>query len=140
MTRRRTTRVRKYVSLRKKLAAALSMLLPQDVRDDLRERRVPAKMVIGLFDQDHVVLHAFGGPDEWWNFTPMLRAPHRKKSAGDTSIVAKSDRIKAEHDEHRRRMLKPSRRRKPKGSIPSRGFQQGHRPLRNRNNFERRPG
>ena len=88
MTRRRP-RPRKYVAIREKWAAALSMLLPQAQRDELRERHATAKEVIGLFDQDHVIFHVIGGPDKWWNFTPMLRAPHRQKSRRDTSTVAK---------------------------------------------------
>jgi len=82
---KRRTRPRKYVAIREKWAAALSMLLPQDVRDELREKKVPAKTIISMFDQDHVIFHAWGGPDRWWNFTPMLRAPHREKSRRDTS-------------------------------------------------------
>lgn len=136
---RRTKRPRKYVAIREKWAAALSLLLPQDVRDNLRERKVPAKTVIALFDQDHVVLHAFDGPDRWWNFTPMLRAVHREKSRRDTSIVAKGDRLKAEHEEFRRRMLTPGRSKKrERSTIPTGSFPKGHRPLRSRNNFDRR--
>lgn len=101
----RRKRARKYVSLREKLAAALSMLLPQEVRDDLRARKVPAKVVIGMFDQDHVIFHAIGGPDKWWNFTPMLRGPHREKSRRDKSTISKMDRVSAAHDDFRRRAL-----------------------------------
>ncbi len=122
-------RPRHYVSLREKLAAALSMLLPADVRDDLRERRVPAKTVIGLFDLDHVVFHAWGGPDRWWNLTPLLRAAHREKSRRDKSAIAKSDRIAKEHQDFRRRILavekKPRERsnRRPSGrKLQSRPF------------------
>ena len=108
------------------------MLLPQEVRDELRERRAAAKEVIGLFDQDHVVLHALGGPDRWWNFTPLLRAPHREKSRRDTSIVAKTRRLNAEQEDFRRNLLKPRGRghvtrdkgRWPQGrKIQSRGFE-----------------
>ena len=130
MTRRRTKRPRKYVAIREKWAAALSMLLPQGLRDELRAKQVPAKTVISMFDQDHVVLHAFDGPDRWWNFTPMLRAAHREKSRRDTSIVAKSDRLKAEHEDFRRRVLAPVKRPRrnnsqwPKGrKLQSRGFE-----------------
>lgn len=129
MTRRRTTRPRKYVAIREKWAAALSMLLPQTQRDELRERKAPAKTVIGLFDQDHVVLHALGGEDRWWNFTPMLRAPHREKSRRDTSIVAKVDRLSATQEDFQRRVLALTKRPRlqsnwPKGrKLQSRGFQ-----------------
>lgn len=140
MTRHRTKRPRKYVAIREKWAAALSMLLPQEVRDDLRERKVPAKTVIALFDQDHVVLHAFDGPDRWWNFTPMLRALHREKSRRDTSIVAKSGRLVEGQREHLATMArkligpspfeeKPKRSRWPQGrKLQSRGFERRARP------------
>lgn len=136
---KRRTRPRKYVAIREKWAAALSMLLPQDVRDELREKKVPAKTIISMFDQDHVIFHAWGGPDRWWNFTPMLRAPHREKSRRDTSTIAKSNRVKAEHEDFRRRVLAPEK--KPRGNPLTRD---GHRrwprgrKLRSRG-FERRP-
>ncbi len=96
----RRKRARKYISLREKLAAALSMLLPQEQRDELRAKKVPAKVVIGLFDFDHAILHALGGPDIWPNMTPLLRVPHREKSRRDTSTVAKVDRITAAEIAH----------------------------------------
>lgn len=108
-------RERKYLRLRDRLAAALSMLLPQEQRDDLRARKVPAKVVIALFDQDHVILHALGGADKWWNLTPMLRPPHRLKSRQDTSIVAKVDRLSQDAVEFRRRVLaRPCGAKRPK--------------------------
>ena len=104
---RHRTRARKYVRLRERLAAAYAMLLPQQQRDDLRTRKVPAKTVLALFTDDHNELHALGGSDRWFNLTPMLRAPHKEKSRRDTSIVAKVDRLSAAHEEHRRKMLAP---------------------------------
>lgn len=86
-------RARKYVSIREYWAAALSMLLPQAQRDELRARKAPAKSVIALFHQDHNILHAFGGPDRWWNLTPMLREAHIEKTKRDIAIVHKSRRI-----------------------------------------------
>jgi hypothetical protein len=129
--KRRRTRPRKYVAMREKWAAALSMLLPQAVRDELRERRATAKEVISLFDQDHVVLFAFSGADKWWNFTPMLRAPHREKSRRDTAIVAKVRRLSANEEDFRRRMLKPN---KPR--VTRDGRWPRDRKLRSRSNFE----
>jgi len=78
--------------------------LPQAERDDLRRRRVSAQSVIGLWEFDHVVLHAFGGADEWWNLDPKLKAVHREKSRRDTSIVAKTKRIEANVELHNARM------------------------------------
>src|SRR5579883_1228428 len=85
----RRKRARKYISLREKLAAALSLLLPQELRDELRAAKVPAKSVISMFHQDHNILFALDGADKWWNLTPLLKDPHRQKSRRDTSIVAK---------------------------------------------------
>lgn len=88
-----SARRRGYVRLGDKLAAALACLLPAEQRDDLRARNVPAGDVIALFEMDHVVLHALGGSDEWYNLDPKLNAPHREKSRRDTAIVAKIKRI-----------------------------------------------
>jgi 5-methylcytosine-specific restriction endonuclease McrA len=108
-------RERKYLRLRDRLAAALSMLLPQEQRDELRSRKATAKEVIGLFDQDHVVLHSLGGSDKWWNLTPMLRHPHRLKSQQDTSTVAKVRRLEQDAVDFRRRVLaKPCGAKRPK--------------------------
>jgi hypothetical protein len=158
---RRRTRPRKYVAMREKWAAALSMLLPQAVRDELRERRAPAKEVIALFDQDHVVFHAIGGADRWFNFTPMLRPLHREKSKRDISTIAKVRRLSREQAGHEAAMrakllpkdgLDPNapigwedvERRLdghpwPKRTIPSRPFPKGRQRLQSRNNL-RRPG
>jgi hypothetical protein len=126
----RTKRPRKYVAIREKWAAALSMLLPQALRDELREKRAPAKTIISMFDQDHVVFHAWGGPDRWWNFTPLLRPAHREKSRRDKSTIAKTARVSAQHEDFRRRVLAPVKRprerksRFPQGrKLQSRGFQ-----------------
>lgn len=127
MTPRRK-RARKYISLREKLAAALSMLLPQEQRDALRARKAPAKAVIACFDFDHVVLHALLGPDRWHNLTPLLRTIHRQeKSPRDTSIVAKTRRLSAKQEEFNRKVVaRPcGQKRQPKKgirSIPGRRF------------------
>lgn len=123
---------RKYISLREKLAAALSMLLPQEQRDDLRERKVPAKIVISLFHQDHGILHAHDGADKWWNLTPMLVGPHKEKSKIDTAIAAKVKRVSAAEEEFRRKLLAktPGQKRKRKATIRNRGFAKCYRPLR----------
>ena len=90
-------RPRKYIPLPERLASALSMLLPQEQRDDLRARKVPAKAVIRLFTPDHIILHAHGGPGKWWNITMALRGPNLKaKDNSDTSIAAKVARIRGE--------------------------------------------
>ncbi len=132
----RRKRARKHIALREQLAAALAFLLPEAQERELRAAKVSAKTVIALFSPDHSVLHALGGSDKWWNIYPMLRAPHKEKSRRDTSIVAKVDRIAPEHEDFRRRMLKPD---KGRASLdkPSR-FPRG-RKLQSRNDLRRRP-
>jgi hypothetical protein len=110
-------RKRKYIKLREQLAAALSMLLPQVQRDELRSKKAPAKTVIALFSPDHSVLHALGGSDRWWNLTPMLREPHKEKSRNDTSTVAKVRRIDAKWNDFTRRLLSPAKRSPAKRSL-----------------------
>ncbi len=87
-------RKRGHISLKTKLAAALSMLMHQEDRDYWRRAKAPAAIILALFDFDHVVLHAHDGDDEWHNLTPMRREPHREKSHRDTSIVAKTKRLR----------------------------------------------
>lgn len=87
------SRPRKHIPLTERLAMALACLLPQEQRDDLRARKVPAKSIISLFEADHIVLHALGGSDFWWNLHPTLRMQHREKSRRDTSICAKVKRL-----------------------------------------------
>lgn len=88
-----SNRKRDYIPLPEKLAATLACFLPQDQRDDLRSRKVPASEVLSLFHFDHIVLHAFDGSDLWWNLDPKLVKSHREKSKRDTSIVAKAKRL-----------------------------------------------
>lgn len=129
----RRKRPRKYIPLREQLAAALSMLLPQAQRDELRAAKVPAQRVISLFSPDHGILHAMGGADVWWNLTPMLRAPHKDKSRRDTSIVAKVKRVSAAHEDFRRRVLTVEKQPRDQRSRWPQG-----RKLQSRGSFERR--
>jgi hypothetical protein len=92
-------------------------LLPQEVRDDLRARRVDAAEVLALFEWDHIVLHAHDGSDLWWNLDPKLVAAHREKSRKDTAIVAKVKRIEPQWAEFMRKVSLPDmgRSEKPTG-------------------------
>ena len=84
---------RRALRLSDQLAAALACLLPKELREELRQRQAPTQEVRALFEMDHIVLHAQGGSDEWWNLDPKLKAVHREKSRRDTGIVAKGKRI-----------------------------------------------
>jgi hypothetical protein len=81
------------------------MLLPQAVRDDLRARRVPAKVVNSMFTDDHIGLHSLGGSDAWWNLDPRQRGPELKaKDNRDTSRAAKVKRNDAKWREFTKAM------------------------------------
>jgi hypothetical protein len=135
----RRKRARKHIALREQLAAALSMLLPQAQRDELRDAKVPAKRVIALFEFHHVIFHAIGGSDRWFNLTPMLAEAHRERSGQDTATVAKVRRLARAQQRFSTVMSgaepPPARR---KRTIASRPFEKGHRPLRSGNNLKRR--
>ncbi len=103
-------RKRAYIRKDEKIAAALACMMPAGQRDALRAARVPAKAVLKLFEWDHIVLHTHKGSDLWWNLDPKAVVLHKEKSRRDTSIVAKVDRIiakRAQHEERRKRVLKP---------------------------------
>ena len=111
-------RKRKHIPIIEIAASFAADRLPQAVRDELRARKAPAKEVLRMFTPDHNVLHAWGGQDRWWNLTMTPRGPALKaKDAADTSRAAKALRVSDAHTAFRRRLLKPGRRRKPKGSI-----------------------
>jgi len=137
MKRRRSVRTnvgvamkRAHISLKTKLASALLALghVPYE-----QAKLMTAHQVISLYQFDHNALHALGGPDTFWNLTPMLRAPHREKSRRDTAIVAKVRRLSADQEDFRRRMLKPDKKPVTRNGRWPRG-----RKLRSRNNFEGR--
>ena len=88
---------RKYIPLKHKLAAALACLLPPEIQDDLRhgDWTVPPETIIRMFEFDHIVLHAWSGPDGWQNLDPKLKIAHREKTRADISRVAKVKRLDA---------------------------------------------
>jgi hypothetical protein len=90
-------------------------MLPQQQRDELRDRKAEAEEVIRLFHFDHIVLHALFGSDLWWNLDPKMVAPHRAKSKLDTAIVAKVRRIEPKWQEFLRNMARPDKGQKVKG-------------------------
>ncbi len=104
-------RKRKYIPYPERLAAALALLLPPGIEVDLRGRRAPARAVIRMFTNDHIVLHALAGSDKWWNLHVKLRSPAvLAKNANDTSVVAKVKRVSAAHKDFVRRVLAPVKR------------------------------
>lgn len=124
---------RSYISLTERLAAALSCLLPQEIRDDLRSRRVPAVEVIALFDMHHIRFHSIDRDDRWHNLHPMLRAEHKARTPKDISAIAKVKRLARIADEASRRLLakEPGKSARPKSKWPS-------RPMKSRNTFKDR--
>lgn len=89
--------------------------------------------IISLYQWDHNVLHAIEIINEFWNLTPKLIMEHRRKSAKDKGIIAKSDRILEREQEFRRRLLA-----KNAGEQPSRKSRWPKRRLRSGNNLRRR--
>lgn len=96
-------------------------------------KRMTADQMLSLWDMDHDALHALGGSDDWWNFTPRLRPEHRQKSRGDTSRVAKAKRLAEQHQQHLARLAqrgkapaaielapraRPEKKRRPKAVMP----------------------
>lgn len=81
---------RKKPSLETQLAATLLALGDVPYED---AKKMTAKQIISLYQFDHGILHGIDPINEFWNYTPRLIAPHRRKSAIDTGKVAKTKRI-----------------------------------------------
>ena len=113
--------VRKYISLKTKLAAAISALfLTHDEAKALSEDQV-----LSLIAWDHdPIPHAHDGEDVHYNLVPRLIPAHREKTAKvDIPQIRKTDRLNEAHQEFQRRMLMPRDERPPKRSRwPSRPF------------------
>ena len=134
-----------HISLREKLAAALSHMMVEV--DGKLERAIPyddakrmtADEVLSVFQFDHGIHEAIDGPTEHWNLTPRFILPHRTKTHEvDRPQIRKTDRIEEDAAEFRRKMLAKSGQEteptvsttKPKTKIKSRGFQkppEGHK-------------
>jgi hypothetical protein len=114
-------RMRDYIPLTERLAAALACLIPPIRRDELRRERATAKYIISLFTYDHIHLHSLGGSDHWYNLDPRLRGPALKaKDSADTTRVAKVRRLEAEFQDFRRRVLGVHKKRKAAPRWPKR--------------------
>lgn len=123
------SRKRDHIKPTEYLAAALACLLPQEHRDELRNAKVEAKVVIALFHRDHIVLHAHDGSDLWWNLDPKLALDHIEKSKRDTSIAAKVKRVNKEPEKWRG-LIGPKSiidKSKPKKAWPKRPFPKNKR-------------
>lgn len=110
---------RKRLPLKTQLASALRELF-QIPYDDAKQ--MTADQVISLVQFDHGILHAVRPIDEHWNITPRLIQEHRRKSAKDTSTVAKVRRLTKTQEEFRRRVLarECGQQRKPSSRWPKR--------------------
>src|SRR5260370_23984147 len=122
---------RKHISLKTKLAAALSQLF----LTHQEARLASEEEVLKLVNWEHYPIpHAHRGPDTHWNLVPTLRAAHREKTAKiDVPQIAKTKRISREQEAFRVRMLTPRDERPPKRSKwASRPFQKRSRKNDNR--------
>jgi hypothetical protein len=116
-----TRRKRKHIPMIEIAACALAENLPNDLRNELRKDRIPAKEIIRWFTPDHVILHAWGGADKWWNLTMRRRGAELKaKDAADTTRVAKDRHIHEKWDPFTRAMAKGTRPPKRKSAWPKR--------------------
>jgi hypothetical protein len=116
---------RAYIPYPERLAAALACLLPQEHRDDLRQRMVDSAAVLGLFHFHHITFHANRGSDFWWNLHPMLNASHRERTRTvDIPAIAKGKRLTFKHEEFRRRILakEPGKSARPPSRWPKRAM------------------
>lgn len=125
---------RAYIPYPHRLAAALACLLPQDVRDDLRKRRVDPKEVEALFEDHHIKFYALDPDNHWSNLHPMLRAEHKERTRKDIGAIAKTKRLARATAEAQARLLakEPGRSARPKSKWP-----QG-RKMQSRNTFKDR--
>ena len=129
-----TKRRRNYIPLPEKLAAALACLLSEAQRKELRDRRVAAGEVLKLFDWHHIVFHAIGGDDLWFNLHPMVKAAHKERSSRDTSAIAKTKRLDKEWKNFTAKMTAPKDKRPEKKSrwgsrkLQSQGFNKRKKP------------
>lgn len=106
-------RKKAHIPLREKLAAALAHMLVE-VDGKLQRaipyedaRRMTADEVVSLFNFDHGIYEAIGGPTAHWNLTPRFIAEHRRKTAKiDRPAIAKSDRLSAAEQAFRAKLLR----------------------------------
>jgi hypothetical protein len=86
------SKITRHIKVDERVAAALSQLLPDDVRADMRKRKAPAREVISLFELDHNVYFAWAEGDEvneWHNLTWLEKGVHREKTRIDQGKIAK---------------------------------------------------
>ncbi len=111
---------RKYIRTKDRLASALADLLPEDVRNELREAKVDPDVVISMFQLDHNVPVALDGTNDWWNLTHLQVAAHAVKTKRDVKAIAKARRYeKLEYASSGRTAPK---RKWPSRKMPSRPF------------------
>lgn len=93
---------RRHISWKTKYACALLALrdVPYEHAKEMTEDQI-----ISLYQVDHNILHAINPINLFWNLTPKLIAPHRRKSAKDKGVVAKAVRIDHAQEDFRRRAL-----------------------------------
>jgi hypothetical protein len=129
---------RKQPNLSIKLAATLLMLKDKNGEPLISHEHaklMSAEQILSLFQFDHwPIRHEAGGPLEPWNLTPRMIPEHRIKTAKiDIPEAAKIKRIKPAEEAFRARWLA-----KTDPSVETEKPRRRHRPMRGRNNFQRR--
>jgi hypothetical protein len=137
---------RKQPTLTIKLAATLLMLKDaggEPLISHEHAKLMSAEQINSLFQFDHwPIRHEAGGPTEPWNLTPRMIPEHRTKTAKiDIPEAAKIKRIGPAEEAFRARMLAksdPSVETAQPKRRQSRPFPKQSRPMRGRNDFQRR--
>lgn len=138
---------RAHISDKVGLAAALLQLPGADIPLE-HAKLMTADQIISLFHRDHwPIRKEAGGPDEPWNLHWKPIMVHREKTAKiDIPEIAKGKRLRKDQASHNVVMAvkagepveavatTPRRSR----AFQSRPFPKQHRPMRSRNNFQRR--
>lgn len=132
--------MRKTPTLKEKLAACLIELMEIDRED---AKKMTPEQILSLVEWDHYPVAFNIARDSGWtieeinhptNLLPRFILGHREKTAKvDTPVAAKSKRLTAAQEEHRRRMLivtegEPDDLAVVKSKWPSRPFPQHQNP------------
>lgn len=122
---------RKEPTLTAKLAACIRELLKIPYE---HAKLMTDDQVLSLVQWNHIHYHAQNKDEPWvdehWNIEPLTIMAHRHRTAKiDVPQIAKTKRIRNEHEDFRRKLLTPRDERKPRQSRwGSRKFQNRRTP------------
>ncbi len=107
MTGRKAKRTKRTASLAERLAGVLLLLKRGDGTPliPVEKHNASAKEILSSVAWDHRIPLAIGGSDTAKNFSPLTEAEHATKTKADIATIAKSNRLREEQKEFRRKML-----------------------------------